>query len=148
MSLMIENVDDLRRLMKQLGVKVASAAELEQLLAGINASYNPDAARVRAVKLTCLTIPAVSFSVAGFVSLLLLTSTGNLGPFVDRHFWVAALAIVWGCASGATIISTILGFLTLLRRHPSARTPPAERPLPIPGQVLTESSSRFTLPRE
>jgi len=163
MSLMIENVDDLRQLMKQLGVKVQSAAELQQLLASINACYNPDAARVRTIKLTCLTIPSVSFSIAGLVSFFVLGAAAS-GPFGFHNgppYWIAGLAIIWGGACLATIVSTIFGFVALMRVHRALKTAQVDQPptSPVRGAgarsgdlaptgPVAESSSRFILPRD
>ena len=44
MSLMIENIDDLRRLLKQTGVKINNVEDLNSLFRSINEGYDPDAA--------------------------------------------------------------------------------------------------------
>ncbi len=107
MSLVIDNLEDLRTFLKHTGVKVTNVEEMKALMAAINANYNPDAARLRVARLMGLTVPCVTAGVAGFTSFFLVGGPGGL-----RHEGLAALCVVWGVVAlvslGAVLASAIM----------------------------------------
>ena len=106
MSVVIDNTEDLMALLKKLDLKVSSVDELRQLLATINANYNPDAARARTGKLVGISVPCVMAGVAGLVSFCIAAAGHDLTPY---H--VAALASMWGVCGLVSVAALILGFI-------------------------------------
>jgi hypothetical protein len=108
MSLVIDNLDDLRTFLKHTGVKVTNVEEMKALMAAINSNYNPDAARLRVARLMGLTVPSVTTGVAGFTSFFIVGG----GPGGLRHEGLAALCVVWGVVAlvslGALLASAIM----------------------------------------
>lgn len=142
MSLMIDNTDDLLRVLKKLGIKVTGVEELKGLLASINAHYNPDAARMKVAKLIGVAVPVVALVVAGLISFFLVFLTAS--PTAQRmthHTWVAVFAVLWGVAGvvGLGALGVSLFFLLGSRRTAAALTPPARGESPaltaITGQL-------------
>ncbi|MGH7172543.1 MAG: hypothetical protein ACRELG_19870 [Gemmataceae bacterium] len=113
MSVLIDNTDELLTVLKKLNVKVASVDELRQLLATINANYNPEAARQKTGKLIGVTVPSVLATAAAATSFFLLKT----GQGVMTSEYVGSLALVWGaCAlvSVAAILASAI--MTSVRR--------------------------------
>ncbi len=107
MSLVIDNLDDLRTFLKHTGIKVSNVEEMKALLAGINDNYNPDAARLRIARLLGLTVPSVTTGVAGLTSFFIVGG----GPGGLRHEGLAALCVIWGVValvSMAAVISSAI----------------------------------------
>jgi hypothetical protein len=124
MSLIIDNTDDLLTVIKKLNLKVASVDELRQLLATINANYNPEAARQRTGKLIGVAVPSSMATAAGVTSFFLLGTGHEMTPF---H--VGALALIWSaCALVSTAAVLASAITTSIRRgSPSAPESAAER---------------------
>ncbi|MHB1426641.1 MAG: hypothetical protein ACYC3I_26060 [Gemmataceae bacterium] len=111
--MMIESTEELLTLLKKMNLKVTSVDELSQLLATINANYNPEAARQRTGKLIGTTVPGYMASAASFATFTILG--GGISPPS-----VGALALVWGpCAlvSVAAVITSAI--MTSIRRYPA-----------------------------
>ena len=70
--MMIESTEELLTLLKKMDLKVHSVDELRQLLATINANYNPDAARQKTGKLIGTTVPGFMAGAAAFASFMIL----------------------------------------------------------------------------
>jgi hypothetical protein len=105
MSVMIENTDELLQLLKKMDLKVKSVDELHQLLASINASYNPDATRQKTGKLIGTTVPGFMAGAAAFASFMLLGSSGS------TPFTIGSLGVIWGSVavvSTAAVISAAI----------------------------------------
>jgi hypothetical protein len=121
MSLVIDNLDDLRTFLKHTGVKVTNVEEMKALLAAINANYNPDAARLRVARLMGLTVPSVTTGVAGIVSFFIVGG----GPGGLRHEGLAALCVIWGVVALVSVAAVLTsGLLVRGGRRPS-QTPDA-----------------------
>jgi hypothetical protein len=124
MSVVIDNTEDLLALLKKLGVKVTSVDEVRQLLTTVNANYNPQAARLRTAKLVALGVPCGLGGMAAVVSLFLtFASQGELAG----HYFVGALAIIWGSCALVSVTALIFSFALLLGRQMRvpADAPPA-----------------------
>jgi hypothetical protein len=126
MSLMIDNLEDLRTFLKHTGVKVTNVEEMKALLAAINANYNPDAARLRIARQLGITVPSVTTGVAGVVSFFIAGS----GPPGLRNENLAALSVVWGVVALVSL-GAVLASALLVRgsRRPSQAAGAAPQPL-------------------
>lgn len=138
MSLQIDNLDDIKSLIKETDIKISSVDDLNELLAGINASYNPDASRVRVVKLMAILTPSIAFSVAGICSFFLLGST-QTGRGTITPQMIAVMGIMWGTSAVASIVVNLWAWLAIrdIRRpgpiaaSSSGGKPPAVGELPV-----------------
>jgi hypothetical protein len=157
MSLNIDNLDDLRALIRKLDIKVKDVEELKGLLTTINAQYNPDAARAKVAKLMTVVTAAVSLGVAGmgtFITMAEVSKPGN-GGIQPGH--VAILAIVWGVAALVTCCVSAMAWLMLRQVRSPARLP-GDTPNTLPvapaepaGKSLEDAErdrQRITLPEE
>jgi hypothetical protein len=102
MSVMIESTDELLTLLKKMNLKVASVDELQQLLASINATYNPDAARQKTGRMIGTIVPGVLAGAAAFASFMLLG-----GPASPHS--TGGLAVIWGPVALASTAAVIAG---------------------------------------
>ena len=125
---MIETADELQDLLERLDLKVSSVAELRHLLTTINANYNPQAARARTARQVAISVPCALGGIAGGVSVLLIFSGQELltGPY-----FVAALALVWGCCALVSVTALIFSFTLLF----------GGRKLPVPAQAPTSGKA-------
>lgn len=124
MSLLIDSTDDLLAVIKKLNLKVASVDELRQLLATINANYNPEAARQKTGKLIGVAVPSSMATAAGVTSFFLLGMGHEMTPF---H--VGALALVWGaCAVVSTAAVLASAIMTSIGRGGPAAPEKAAEP--------------------
>jgi hypothetical protein len=112
MSLQIEDLDDLKALLKACKLTLNNVDDVKGLLASINANYDPDAARVRAAKRLALVVPCTGAGVAGAVSLLLISQWSNLGLY---HF--LTLTVLWGTWGLVSIVATLFAGIVLLTRR-------------------------------
>ena len=117
MSLVIDNLEDLRTFLKHTGIKVSNVEEMKALLAGINANYNPDAARLRIARLMGLTVPSVTTGVAGLVSV-------GLAANGLRNEGLAAMCVIWGVVALVSMSAVLASAIV-------ARV--GRRPTPAPG---------------
>lgn len=124
MSLVIENLDDLRTFLKHTGVKVSTVEEMKALMAAINANYNPDAARLRVARLLGLVVPGVTTGVAGLVSFWLQVG----GPAGLKYEGLAALCVIWGVVALVSM-SAVLASAVMAR---VGRRPPQPGAAPQP----------------
>lgn len=136
MSVMIENTDELLALLKKMDLKVHSVDELHQLLTSINASYNPEAARLKTAKLIGTAVPGSMAGAAAFGSFMLLASGSGA-------FAVGGLAVIWGAvaivSTAAVIAAAILSGGSRgrsLADNPPVR--PASRSEPIVTHITRE----------
>jgi hypothetical protein len=125
MSLVIDNLEDLRTFLKHTGLKVSNVEELKALLAAINANYNPDAARLRVARLLGVAVPSVMTGVAGVVSFFLVG-----GPPGLRYEGLAALCVIWGVV-GLVSLGAVLtsGLLVRAGRRPNQAPGAPAQPL-------------------
>jgi hypothetical protein len=123
MSLVIDNLEDLRTFLKHTGIKVSNVEEMKALLAGINANYNPDAARLRIARLLGIAVPSVTTGTAGIVSFVL---AGN----GLRNEGLAALCVIWGVVALVSM-SAVLASAIMARggRRPLQTSGAAPQPL-------------------
>lgn len=121
MSVMIESTDELLKLLKKMNLKVSSVDELRQLLASINADYNPDAARQKTGRMIGTIVPGALAGAAAFASFILLApphSTHSIGD----------LAVIWGPVALASTAAVIAGaVLSGVRRSRAFSDPPSNR---------------------
>jgi hypothetical protein len=134
MSVSIETTEDLLTLLKKLKVTVANVEDLRGLLASINASYNPQAARVRTAKLVALSVPCGLGAIAGFVSMLLTTAS------LDAAYFVGALALVWGSCALVSVTALVFSFTLLLGRQARSTgdMASASKPSALEERITTE----------
>jgi anti-sigma factor RsiW len=131
MCVMIENTEELLALLKKMDLKVHSVDELHQLLASINASYNPDAARQKTGRQIGTIVPGVMAGAAAFASFMLLGS--GLGSFT-----VGGLAVIWGPVALASTAAVIAGaVLASVRRGRTMSDNPPDRPASRQEPVVT-----------
>lgn len=126
MSVMIESTDELLVLLKKMDLKVTSVDELRQLLATINANYDPEAARQKTGKLIGTAVPGYMAGAAAFTSILV----GGAG--------VGGLALIWGAValvSTAAVISAAI--MTSVRRGHTLPDIVTDRPAPRSEHVVT-----------
>lgn len=126
MSLLIDSTEDLLAIVKKLNLKVSSVDEMRQLLATINANYNPEAARQKTGKLIGVTVPGYMAIAAAVTSAFLLGS----GKEEITRFHVGILAMVWSaCALVSTTAVLASAIMTSIRRgdQTSPETIPARR---------------------
>jgi hypothetical protein len=131
MSDVIDNTEELLRLVKKLGVKVGSVEELSRLLTAVNASYNPDAARVKAAKTVGVAVPCATVGVVGVCSFFLLANAAEMP--VAAHP-MAALAVMWG-VTGLVCLASLI-FSLILLRHRRVNVTPARQPERGPSEAL------------
>lgn len=113
MSVNIETTEELQHLLRKLGVKIGSVDELRQLLATINANYNPEAARSRIAKLVGISVPCTLGSIAGLVSIVVASASHDalLSPY-----FVGALGLVWGTCALVSVAALIFSFTLVIGR--------------------------------
>jgi hypothetical protein len=121
MSLVIDNLEDLRTFLKHTGVKVSNVEEMKALLAAINANYNPDAARLRVARLMGLTVPSVTTGVAGITSFFIVGG----GPGGLRHEGLAALCVIWGVVALVSVAAVLTSGLLVRGGRRPAQSPDA-----------------------
>src|SRR5690349_15909558 len=126
MSLVIDNLDDLRTFLKHTGVKVTNVEEMKALLAAINANYNPDAARLRVARQMGLTVPSVTTGVAGLTSFFIVGG----GPGGLRHEGLAALCAVWGVVALVSM-AAVLASAVMARGGRRPTQAPGAPPQPL-----------------
>jgi hypothetical protein len=133
MSLQIESLDELKALLKASGLKVNSLEELQNLLAAINANYNPDAARIRVAKLLGVAVPGSLAAAAGVVSVTLAVFSQGLAR--GAGYALAALAVMWGVCGVVSIVAISLSAALLgsKRNRPAEGTPAPSRPAALPS---------------
>jgi len=108
---------------QELAGELASRLGLE-----VRQVHDPDAARVRAVKIACAVVPSVAFGVAGLVSVVLVGATAATHTFAPPY-WLLGLLVVWGGAALATAVTVARGFAMLKE----FRAPPAAPAGAAPG---------------
>jgi hypothetical protein len=115
MSIYIETLDELRSLVRKLGIKVESTAELRELIAAVNAQSNPDRARLKTIKVIGVTAAAVPSGGAALATMILLAESAKAGGVS----WggLLALAIVWPAVA---LISTLALYFTFRALRSSA----------------------------
>lgn len=139
MSLMIESTDELLALIKKMDLKVQSVEELRQLLATINANYNPDAARQKTGKQIGTIVPGVMAAAAAFASFCLLTVETNHPTSVA----VGGLAVIWGpvalVSTAAVIAGAVMSSVRRSRAIPD-KSPdhPASRGEPVVSHITRD----------
>src|SRR3954470_14106785 len=118
MPVPVDDLQDVRRLVKQLGLKVTTIDDLQRLLAAINTGYNPDALRVKTIRSISTTAISASMGAAGVVSFIALASMGE-SKFSSS--WgaslIAVLAIMWVMA-GAISLAAVLLSVRWLKQAP------------------------------
>jgi hypothetical protein len=138
MSVMIESTEELLTLLKKMDLKVTSVDELRQLLATINANYNPDAARQKTGKLIGTAVPGAMAVAAAFASFMLLAGPGSVNA-------IGGLAVIWGAvalvSTAAVIASAILTGARRGRAMPDySPDRPASRSEPVVTHITKDLS--------
>jgi hypothetical protein len=148
MSLPIDNLEDLKNLLRASQTKLNGVEDLKELLATVNANYNADAARVRVAKQMALVVPVVAFVFAGLLTCVaLFTVTEHM----RENAMLAALAILWGVPGVVAIVTTVASSICLFaaRRGSYSGTPQAAPPARNGSSALFgDRSPHVTLPDE
>jgi hypothetical protein len=126
MSVAIETTEELQTLLKKLGVKITNVNELRDLLASINANYDPQAARTRTAKLVGISVPCTLGGIAGLVSVVLAGPGQRTAAVVGSNI-VGSLAVVWGACALISVTALIFSFSLLVGRR--ERSAPDKLPL-------------------
>lgn len=144
MSVCIETAEELQTLLRKLGVRVSSVEELHNLLASLNAQYNPQAARIRTAKLVAITVPCSLGGIAGGTSMLLALFAHGLWT---SPYLVAALAVIWGCVALVSVMALIFGLAVLFGRQTQvgAERPSAKKPSAVEDRVMTAITSDLSV---
>jgi hypothetical protein len=139
MSLEINDVDDLQKLLKKLDLKVQNLDELKSLLVAVQTPKNPEQARLETIKNIGVTVPCTAVGVA-FGASFFLFFFGAWGGTVGL---VVGLAAIWG-AVALVSIPAVLGAMILLRSRPA---PPAvsSPPATAPSLGAGERPSEFVI---
>jgi hypothetical protein len=142
MSVTIESTDELLTLLKKMELKVKSVDELRQLLASINASYNPDAARQRTGKLIGVTVPSVMAGAAAITSYFLFATSAHLDSV---EYTIGSLAVIWGpialVSTAAVIAGAVLASIRRGRAMPdNVSDRPASRGQPVVSHIIKDLS--------
>ncbi len=146
-----DNLQEVRRLVKQLGIKVETVEDLQRVLAAVSASYNPDALRVRTIRTISTTAISVSMGAAGIVSFFALANP-DMGKMAAQGFppVFIVLIVMWAVAGVVSFLAVLVGLRWL--RHSMSRSttgpPPLERPGPLPGSDKITTPENLNLPRE
>ena len=142
MSVSIDTPEELLAMLKKLNLQVANVDELRQLLATINANYNPEAARQKTGRSIGVAVPCIMAGAAACASVSLVRLEEGLTPA-----YVAVLALVWGACtlvSGTAILASSI--MTRVRRDNSiaANDSSARQPsrLEAPQTGITNHLSR------
>jgi hypothetical protein len=145
MSMPIDSIDDLKAVLKACKLNIANVDDLQGLLRTINATYNPDAARVKAAKTLAAVVPSFAFVSAVAVSYFVVAWGASAG-LIDR-FAVGALGIVWGVAGLASVVATVFGGVLLLtRRRASGEPAPAAPRTTLAAPNFNEHAEHVTVP--
>lgn len=143
MSVMIESTEELLALMKKMNLKVSSVDELRQLLATVNANYNPDAARQKTGKQISTVVPGIMAGAAAVASFFLLGAEATT-PSV-RHT-VAGLAVIWGSVALVNTAAVIAGaILSGVRRGQPIPNTPLDQPASCGEPVVTHITKDLPL---
>lgn len=150
MSMMIDNTEDLLRVLKKLGIKVTNVEELKDLLASLNAHYNPDAARMRVARQIGVAVPVVALVAAAMISIFLAMPTAT--HRLSNHALVALFAVLWGVAGLVSLagLGGALFFLGTRRSAVPSSDAPADLPTkPAPGvTAITDQLGGRTVPHQ
>lgn len=123
MSVTIETTDELLTVLKKMNLKVASVDELRQLLASINASYDPDAARQKTGRQIATIVPGAMAGAAAVASFMLL-------PDGSTPFTLGSLAVIWGCVAVVSTAAVLAGaLLSGVRRSRAMPDTSPDRPM-------------------
>src|SRR5262245_57660082 len=98
-SLHIDSLKDLQQLLKSCQLQIRSVEELEGLLARVNASYDPDEARVRAARRLGSLVPGLGAGAAFLTSFYLMPISLVA---LDRHAGVWERVTM--CLGGLAIV--------------------------------------------
>jgi hypothetical protein len=131
----IDTIDELKALLKASGLKVEDVDDLQGVLAAVNATYNPDAARVRVAKMIGVQVPCFLAGAVGLVSFMLVVFSDGLSK--GAAYPMTALAVMWGACAAVSIVAVCVsvGFLVSRRgRQPEADQ--AAPPAPVRAPVL------------
>jgi hypothetical protein len=120
MSLLIESTEELLTVVKKLNLKVASVDELRHLLAEINASYNPEAARLKTGKLIGVAVPTSMAAAAAVTSFFLVGMSAHEGM---TPYHVGALALIWGACAAVSIAAVIASAILSSTRRVVSSSP-------------------------
>ena len=124
MSVSIDTPEELLAMLKKLNLQVANVDELRQLLATINANYNPEAARQKTGRLIGAVVPGVLAGAAALASVFLVRPDESL---TSSH--VAVLALVWGACTLVSGTAILAASIMTRIRHDNRR-------------AITDSSAR------
>ncbi len=150
----IEDIKDIRRLVKQLGIKVESVEDLQRVLTALQASYNPDAIRVKTIRTICTTAISTSMGAAGFVSFFALVFLSD-NRISSSWLWPVgiALIIMWAMAGAVSLAAVFVGLLWL-KHQPNRSTTQLDpaaadrKPVPLPGSEYITTPDNLKFPRE
>jgi len=153
MPVPIDDLQDVRRLVRQLGIKVGTVEDLHQVLAALSTSYNPDAIRVKAIRNICTTAISLSMGAAGLVSFFALVTMSET-RLLSEWFWplMTVLIVMWGVAGAISLTALLIGLLWLRQAPTRPTTEPGPMPTersaapPGPANIMTPDNLKF--PRE
>ncbi|HZT79306.1 MAG TPA: hypothetical protein VFA26_03740, partial [Gemmataceae bacterium] len=125
MSLEINDIGELEKLLRKLDLKVQNLDELKSLLATVQKPEDPEQARLETIKHIGVTVPCTAAGVAGGVSFFLVFFGAAAGTIAVA----GGLAAIWG-AVALVSIPAVIGAMILLRSRPAASAAAAPAPAP------------------
>jgi hypothetical protein len=138
MSMMIESTEELLVLLKKTDLKVHSVDELRQLLATINANYNPEAARQKTGKLIGVAVPGIMAGAAAFGTFFLLGAAAGNSRLEFTSYTVGCLSVIWGAVAFVSTPAVIAGaIMSSIRRGRPTPDNPYDRPVSRSAPVVT-----------
>jgi hypothetical protein len=140
MSVLINNSEELLHLVRKLGIKINTVGELEQLLKTVNATYNPEADRLRLARQVGLSVPIVSciFAALATGGIVVPGLAGAAGNHQE-----AAVAVVWGVTCAVSLGALLFSLLVVLF-HRNKKTAAPGASAFYDGRPLEESLAAFT----
>ena len=148
MGLQVETVKDLKRLLNQVGLKINTLEELQNLLASLNATYNPDEARVRSARTISTVTTWVSFG-AAFLGTFYLMPVLIVGSERNKELpWpiIPLIALLWLVAGAVSSLALRYSHSLLRgREQRQDRATPLEEGV-RQGEAGPATSSQITRP--
>jgi hypothetical protein len=142
MSLEINDVNELQKLLAALDLKVQSLEELKGLLAVVQGATDPETARLKTIRQIGYQVPGIMAAAAGIVSffLILFSSAGNSAP--SPALLIGCLTAIWGAVALVSVPAVLSSMILLARLK---ITPPAPSSGLGAAQRFSES---FTVRKE
>jgi hypothetical protein len=142
MSLEINDVGELEKLLRKLDLKVHDLDELKSLLATLQRPKDPDQVRLETIRHIGVTVPCTAAGVAMGATFTLLFFGGILDPSAI----VGGLGAIWGSVAVMSV-PAVLAAMWLLRVPPAPSSGGPATP-PNTSRRVAEDLSEFVIARK